>query len=143
MERGYREERFQMRVWQVNSPQNADQKNEELAAVLWNKCIEENLIACSFAMRDDPLRYVGLMKRAGAWEPKVLETGEALSKALLRARNSRNGCFAIALVRPGSQAERFLVEGLLTEEQAFGSYVQLIEFVDGAPVIYGEKRAVT
>jgi len=132
-----------MWVWQVNSSQNADRKNEELAAVLWKKCIEEDLIACSFVKRDDPLRYTGIMKGADAWEPKVLESSEALLKALLYARNSRNGCFAIALVRPDSQAEKLLVEGLLTEEQAFGSYVQLIEFVDGAPVVYDEKGAVT
>lgn len=127
----------------MNLPRNADQESEELAAALWKKCLEKNLIVCSLTMRDDPLRYTGIMKRAGAWKPKVLESSEALSKALLYARNSRNGCFAIALVKPDAQAEKFLVEGLLTKEQAFGSYVQLIEFVDGTSVVYDNKGTVT
>ncbi|MDO1527226.1 hypothetical protein QMK61_00125 [Fulvimonas sp. R45] len=112
---------------------------EGLEAMLWQKHLDDHLIVYSFVKSNSLLRYIGVIKGSDKWRPKVLESRESLSKAFTRGKNSKNGSFAIALIRQSPQTEIFSEECLLTEEQAFGPYVQLIEFVDGDPVVYGEK----
>lgn len=112
---------------------------DELEAILWQKHIDDHLVVCSFAKSRSLLRYAGVIGESARWKLKVLESRESLSNALTCAKNSRNGSYTIALVRRLPQDENICEGGLLTEEQAFGSYVLLIEFVDGNPVIYGER----
>lgn len=127
-----------MRVQQMTAARYIS--HEELEAMLWQKHLDDHLIVCSFAKVSNPLRYIGFMKGGGKWRSKVLDSRESLSRELMRAKNSRNGSYAITLVRRASQAEKFSEGGVLTEQEAFGSYVQLIEFVGGGSVIYGEKN---
>jgi hypothetical protein len=126
---------FECGWWKMTTRRDAD----ELAAMLWNRCLDDHLIVCSFTKSKDVLRYTGLMKGRCVWKSKVLKEEGELSEAILRAKSARNGSFAIALIRPNSQGETFFEGGLLTEEQAFSSYERLIEFVDGNPVIYNKS----
>jgi hypothetical protein len=98
--------------------------------------MDENLTVCSFVKSSNLFLYSRIKNDNAEWIPEILKNQEDILEAVTRASNARNGEFAIALLAADCPSDKLQGKCRLTEEQAFGSYIQLFEYVDGDLVIY-------